>query len=261
MEAVMDISAMYRVEAAPLELILNQVTTSNRQELNTYKQRLPFLVYLQIKGNLLTPDISFRLDMPPDKQNAFGGNIYAVIQDLNTREADLNKQVFALLVLQRFMTDNPFESQSGEGIGGTARSSVSQMLTQQLNRLSQNVKGVQLSFDVKSYQDYSSGNAQGQTQFQLGVSKTLLNDRLVVKVSGNVSVEGSARPQNSAADYIGDLALEYKLTDDGRLRISGFRNSNYDMIDGELIETGTGLIYIKDYNALSELFKANEKQK
>jgi translocation and assembly module TamB len=259
MGAVLDIHALYKIETAPLELILNQVSTNNTSELNTYKQRLPFLVNLNIKGELLAPDIAFKLDMPPDKQNAFGGNIYAVIQDLNTREADLNKQVFALLVLQRFMTDNPFESQSGEGLSGTARSSVSAILTQQLNRLSQNVKGVQLSFDVKSYQDYSSGSAQGNTQLQLGVSKSLLNDRLVVKVAGNVSVEGSAAPQNSAADYIGDLALEYKLTQDGRLRISGFRNSNYDMIDGELVETGAGLIYIKDYNAFSELFKANEK--
>ncbi|HWA32806.1 MAG TPA: translocation/assembly module TamB domain-containing protein [Cyclobacteriaceae bacterium] len=259
MGAVLDINAVYKIETAPLELILNQVSTSNTSELNTYKQRLPFLVDLNIKGELLSPDISFKLDMPPDKQNAFGGNIYAVIQDLNTREADLNKQVFALLVLQRFMTDNPLESESGEGLSGTARNSVSAILTQQLNRLSQNVKGVQLSFDVKSYQDYSSGSAQGNTQLQLGVSKSLLNDRLVVKVAGNVSVEGSAAPQNSASDYIGDLALEYKLTHDGRLRISGFRNSNYDMIDGELVETGAGLIYIKDYNAFSELFKANEK--
>ncbi len=67
--------------------------------------------------------------------------------------------------------------------------------------------------------------------------------------------------KNSVADYIGDLALEYKLTEDGRFRITGFRNSNYDMIDGDLIETGAGLIYIKDYNAFRELFKANPRPK
>jgi hypothetical protein len=33
------------------------------------------------------------------------------------------------------------------------------------------------------------------------------------------------------------------------------------MIDGELIETGVGLIYIKDYNLLRELFKANAGEK
>jgi hypothetical protein len=54
--------------------------------------------------------------------------------------------------------------------------------------------------------------------------------------------------------------LEYKLTEDGRFRITGFRKSNFDMINGELIETGVGLIYIKDYDTLRELFKANAKE-
>ena len=133
-------------------------------------------------------------------------------------------------------------------------------MTEQLNRLSENIKGIELSFDVKSYEDYSSGEAQGQTEVQLGVSKSLLDDRLIVKVSGNVDIEGNATNQNSFTDYIGDLALEYKLTEDGRFRITGFRNNNYDIISGELIETGAGLIYIKDYNTLRELFKANAKR-
>jgi hypothetical protein len=163
------------------------------------------------------------------------------------------------LVLKRFISDNPLESEAGSDAEGVARRSVSKLLSEQLNRLSQNVEGVELSFDVKSYEDYSTGSGEGQTQLQLGLSKSLLDDRLVVKVSGNFEVEGNASRQSSASDYIGDLALEYKLTEDGRFRITGFRQSNYDMISGELIETGVGLIYIKDYNTLRELFRANEK--
>jgi translocation and assembly module TamB len=259
LNAMMDLRAIYQVETSPMELVSNQIDVTNQSEMNMYRQQLPFLVYLQIRGELLGPEISFLLDMPERERNAFGGNIYAKILDINTRESDLNKQVFSLLVLKRFMSDNPFESQGGD-VETTARRSVSKLLTEQLNRLSQNVKGVELSVDVKSYEDFSSGSAQGQTELQLGVSKTLLNDRLVVKVSGNVDVEGDASQQSGFADYIGDLALEYKLTEDGRFRIVGFRNSDYDMIDGELIETGAGLIYIKDYNALRELFKANVKE-
>jgi hypothetical protein len=217
-------------------------------------------VYLNITGELLQPEISFKLEMPIEERDAFGGNVYARLQDINTRESDLNKQVFALLILKRFITDDPFENQAAEGFASTARRSVSKMLSEQLNRLSENIKGVELSFDIKSYEDYSSGQAEGQTELQLGVSKTLLNDRLVVKLSGNIDVEGE-NANRDATDYIGDLAIEYKLTPDGRFRITGFRNSNYDMIDGELIETGAGLIYVKDYNALSELFKANAETK
>ena len=260
MNAQMDIHAIYDVETSPIELFSNQLTGADPSEVNQYKQRLPFLVYLNITGELLQPEISFKLEMPIEERDAFGGNVYARLQDINTRESDLNKQVFALLILKRFITDDPFENQAAEGFASTARRSVSKMLSEQLNRLSENIKGVELSFDIKSYEDYSSGQAEGQTELQLGVSKTLLNDRLVVKLSGNIDVEGE-NANRDATDYIGDLAIEYKLTPDGRFRITGFRNSNYDMIDGELIETGAGLIYVKDYNALSELFKANAETK
>lgn len=260
LDAAMDIRAIFKVETAPLELFSNQLTGSDASEVNQYKQRLPFFVYLNISGQLLQPEISFQLEMPMDQRSAFGGNVYARLQDINTRESDLNKQVFALLILKRFIADNPFENQAGGGFQATARTSVSKILSEQLNRLSENIKGVELSFDIKSYEDYSTGQAQGQTELQLGLSKSLLNDRLVVKLSGNVDIEGQ-NSKREATDYIGDLALEYKLTPDGRFRITGFRNSNYDMIDGELIETGAGLIYVKDYNSLRELFKANAATK
>jgi hypothetical protein len=258
--ATMDITASHKVETSALDLVINQLPITDKQQTNMYKQRFPFLVYLNIRGDLLTPDISFELDMPVDSRNAMAGSIYAKIKDVNTRESDLNKQVFALLILRRFVSDNPFDSEAGSNVESTARVSVSKLLTEQLNRLSENIKGIELSFDVKSYEDYTSGEAQGQTEVQLGVSKSLLDDRLIVKVSGNVDIEGNATNQNSFTDYIGDLALEYKLTEDGRFRITGFRNNNYDIISGELIETGAGLIYIKDYNTLRELFKANAKR-
>ncbi|HEY8935916.1 MAG TPA: translocation/assembly module TamB domain-containing protein [Cyclobacteriaceae bacterium] len=262
LNATMDLKARYDIETSPLDLVYNQINTTDQSEINSYSQRLPFIVYLMIKGKLLVPQISFALDMPDNTRNIFGGAIYAKLQDINTRESDLNKQVFALMILKRFMSDNPFESKSGAGLNNTARASVSRLLSEQLNRLSENVKGVKLNVDIKSYNNYTGSEIQGQTKLQLGISKNLFNDRLVVKLSGNVDLEGQNNEGNaSASDYIGDLALEYKLTSDGRLRVTGFRNSNFDMIDGGLIETGTGLIYIKDYNTLRELFKSNAKEK
>ncbi len=265
MRATLDIRASYTVQTSPLELISNLDPTD--AQATNYKQVLPFLVYLKIRGQLLTPEISFALDMPDNKKNVFGGSVYARLQDINTRESELNKQVFALLILKRFIAENPLDNQSAS-IANTTRQSVSRILSDQLNRLSENVKGVQLNLDIKSHQDYASSSsagssqAQGQTKVQLGVTKNLLNDRLIVKLSGNVNIEGqNTTAKGDATDYIGDLALEYKLTSDGRLRITGFRNSNYDIISGELTETGVGLIYVKDLNTLMELFKSNAKPK
>ena len=252
MDADLDITGIYNVEASPAELLQSEDPQATK--------RLAFIVYLNVDGKILSPEISFLLDMKQGDRNAMGGSVYSKIQDINTRESDLNKQVFSLLVLKRFMTDNPFENEGGGNLENTARTSVSRFLSDQLNKMSENVEGVELTFDLKSYEDYSDEGPTGRTQLEVGLSKNLLSDRLVVKLTGNVDLEGDQQDNQNFSDYIGDLALEYKLTDDGRLRVTGFYNSDYDMIDGELKNTGAGLIYIKDYDTLRELFKANDKK-
>lgn len=254
--AELDIRAVYQVVTSPMELVQSQLT-GNADD-SKYKQRLPFLVYLNIKGRLTKPEISFSLDMPPDKRNALGGNVYAKIQELNTSESEVNKQVFALFLLQRFIAENPLES-SGGGFESSARSSVSKILSDQLNRLADQIKGVDLNFGVNSYQDYESSGGKGRTELELGLSKKLLNDRLVVNVTGNVNLEGSQSTSTTASsgnlsNFLGDLRLEYKLTDDGRLRLLGFRQRDFDVVSGELTETGVGVIFVRDYNAFRELF-------
>ncbi len=64
-----------------------------------------------------------------------------------------------MLVLKRFITENPLESEGESDIEGSARRSVGRLLTEQLNRLSENIKGVKLTFDVKSYETYNNANA------------------------------------------------------------------------------------------------------
>ena len=74
--------------------------------------------------------------MKESERDAHNGTVYAKIQDINTRESELNKQVFALLILQRFVSDNPMENQAAADVSNTARQSVSRIMTDQLNRMS-----------------------------------------------------------------------------------------------------------------------------
>lgn len=258
MEANMNIQASHRVETSPLELLNISNTTS--PDYNQYRQQLPFLVYLNIDGKLIEPEISFELDMPQAERNAFGGAVYGRLQDINSRESDLNKQVFALLILKRFISDDPFSNDGGASLADNTRRSVSRIMTDQLNRLAENVKGVDITFDLQSYQNYSAEGSENRTQLEVGLSKELFSDRVVVKVTGNVNVEGG-EGQNTATDYIGDLVLEYKITEDGRLRVSAFRRTDFDVINGQIIETGSGLIYVREYDALKELFNFDESTK
>ncbi|WP_449436273.1 translocation/assembly module TamB domain-containing protein [Pedobacter steynii] len=132
-------------------------------------------------GELLKPNIKFKLDLPENERGAINGTVYAKLQNVNTNESELNKQVFALLALNRFIADNPFQSLAGgTSVSSIARSSVSKLLTEQLNNLASDlIKGVDINFGLNSSEDYSaSGSKSQKTDLEIGLSKKLLNDQL-----------------------------------------------------------------------------------
>jgi translocation and assembly module TamB len=252
-EADVDITAIYTVKAAVLDLIQDQLAGISQEERNKYKQELPIQVYLMMKGKLLKPDIHFKLELPPDKRGVLGGTVYAKLNELNGQESELNKQVFALLILGRFIPENPLASTVGNsGLSDFARSSVSQILSAQLNRLSeQYIAGVNLNVGLESYQDYSSGSAEGRTQLQLALSKQLFDERVTVQVGGNVDLEGRRSQQNSLNSFAGDLKVYYKLTNDGRWQLQVFRQDSYEgAIDGDITKTGVGAVFMIDFDKL-----------
>jgi translocation and assembly module TamB len=236
-----------------LDLIQGQLTGISQEERNKYKQELPIQVYLIMKGKLLKPEIHFKLDLPPDKRGVLNGTVYAKLNELNGQESELNKQVFALLVLGRFISENTFVSAGGNGaLSDFARSSVSQILSTQLNRLSeQYIAGANLTMGLESYQDYSSGTAEGRTQLQLALSKQLFDERVTVQVGGNVDLEGRRSQGNSLNSFAGDLKVWYKLTEDGRWQLQVFRQNSYEgAIDGDITKTGVGVVFTIDFDKL-----------
>jgi hypothetical protein len=139
---------------------------------------------------------------------------------------------------------------------------VGKFLSAQLNQLSSKVlPGMELNFDIQSYDDYQSGQAKGRTQVEIGVKKQLFNERLSVQLGGTVDVEGDMAKQNSASDITSDVAVEYKLTKDGRFRMKGFRHNQYEgAIEGQLVETGVGVVFVSDFNRWSRLFKSQKNR-
>ena len=264
MDAEVSIDAMYTVRTAPIDLVSLQIAGLSEEEKNQYKQRLSFLVNLQLRGQLLKPDITFRIELDEKDKGALGGSIDNKLNLLNADESELNKQVFALLLLNRFVQENPLAT-GGEGVTSEtfARTSVSKFLSSQLNQIANNyVAGVELNFDVQSFEDYSSGTKTGRTQVGVGLKKEFLSDRISVQVGGNVDVEGENTKQNNISELAGDVIIEYKLTKDGRLRFSAFRKNLYaDAIEGQIIETGVGLLYNRDFDRWKQFFTNPNKVK
>ncbi len=259
MDADMDIQAIYRVETSASQLMSAQLTGSNTETQSQYQQKLPFLVYLNVNGELLKPEISFTLDMPENQRGAFGGNVYSRVLQINEQEDELNKQVFSLLVLNRFFPSSGSDGSNG-GAEAIARNSVSQVLSDQMNALSNKLfgdSGFQVGFDVDSYQDYQSGSAQNRTDLNINAQQTLFDDRLVVQVGSQVDLEGSTQGSDQANSILANVSFEYMLTEDGRWRIRAFRKNQFEsIIDGQLVVTGGGLIFNREFNEFSELWRA-----
>ena len=262
MDADIDMKAIYTVRTSPIDLISNQVSNLESAERNQYKQRLPFEVVLKLRGQLLKPDISFEIQLPPESRGAMGGVVSARLAQLNEDESELNKQVFALLVLNRFIQEDPLASENGNAAEGIARQTVSRYLSQQLNQWSaQHISGIELDFDVQSYDDYSTGQSQGRTELGIGLKKQF-NDRLSVQVGGSLNIEGEGASQNNYGDLAGDILIEYKLTEDGRYKLKGFRQNQFEEIfEGQIMETGAGIVYTRDFDRWEELFRKNKEEK
>jgi len=264
LDAQLNITAVYTLKAPTLELVAPQLGTQNA---NLYKQKIPFDVLLKISDQLFQPQLNFDIDLNANNAIVSQDVISKVDNALTTlrdNPSDLNKQVFSLIVLGRFMSANPFESLSGGG--GTealVRNSVSSFLSSQLNRLASDlITGVELDFNLTSADDYSTGTAQTRTDLNIGVSKMLLNDRLKVNIGSNFEVEGNSRPGEAANNIAGDIQLDYQLSQDGRYFARFYRKNQYQVtLQGQFVETGIGFIITMDYNRFKEIFMRSKKLK
>ncbi|SHJ43375.1 Family of unknown function [Arenibacter nanhaiticus] len=268
LDASLDIKAIYKVETSAAPLMATKISTQNAAESSKYKQKVPFLVYLNVDGSLLLPELSFNLDIPEAEQGAFGGAVYGQVQQLNKQEEELNKQVFSLLVLNRFFPGATSDGSSG-GAASIARDNVNKVLSGQLNNFSEKLigkTGVDLDFGLDSFTDYQGDAPQDRTQLDISASKRLFNNRLIVQVGSEVDLEGSSQVSGEGTPVIGNVNLEYLLTENGRFRIKGFRKNEFEsVIDGQLIVTGVALIFNREFNKFKELWsrqlKDDETQK
>ncbi len=259
----MDITAVYEATVPPYDLVQRQV--ADQAALNYYKQRIPFAVDLHLKGPVLQPGINFDLSLPDDKVYPLSSDQIEVIQgklsQVRTDTSELNKQVFAILILNRFVSDDPFSSQASSSVGFTALQSVSTFIGEQLNQAANKlIKGVDLSVDLATSEDYTSGSLRQKTNLNVAASKRLLDDRLKLTVGNNFELEG-AQTTTQQTNYVPtNLAADYLLTSDGRYTVRGYRKS-YDegVLQGYVTETGVNFIVSLDYNNFKNIFRKNKK--
>jgi hypothetical protein len=265
--AQLNVTAVYVANTAPIDLVQDQIASSTAAIKNTYMQKLPFEVHLNLTGELMKPNVAFDILLPEDKNYGVSNDIVTTVQfrlsQLRQDEGETNKQVFSLLLLNRFVGENPFASAGGGfNVGSYARQSASKLLTEQLNQLAAGlINGVDINFDVTSAEDYTTGSMRNRTDLNVEVSKRLLSDRLKISVGNNFELEGPQSSSQQSTNIAGNVAVDYQLSRDGKYLIRFFRRNSYEgQVDGYVIETGLSFMIAVDYNQFKELLH-RRKQK
>jgi len=267
-KATLDVNAVYIANTSPIDLVQNQVAASSQAIRNTYLQKLPFEVHLKMTGELMQPVLSFDIVLPSNKNYGVSNDIITQVdsrlEQLRQEPGEINKQVFALLLLNRFVGQNPLASNTPFFSASTyARQSVSKLMTEQLNKLAAGlIDGVDLTFDISSTDDYTTGEQRSRTELNIGLSKRLLNERLTVSVGSNFELEGPKNSTQKASNIIGNLNVNYAISRDGRYVLRFYRKNEYEgVVDGYIIETGLSFIISVDYNRFSELLRKRRNQR
>ncbi|MFP5039814.1 translocation/assembly module TamB domain-containing protein [Parasediminibacterium sp. JCM 36343] len=274
LDAVADITAQYEVETSPKELLGNEVAENSSTLGSGYNTKVPFEVILKIKGPLTKPELSFDIKVKDNAENvntALATTIENKLVQYRGDVSEMNKQVFALLILGRFIGDRSSDFFATNSSGGTTTNdavvqSVSKFLAEAVNQIAADlIKGVDVNLDLKNYEGDATTNTAARTDLNVALSKQLMNDRLIVTVGKTFTIDGEdpvAKTQsNSNLQFLPDISTTYKLSKDGKYALKAYRKNQYEAIlDGYFTETGVAFSLTMNYEKFKEILQKGRKK-
>ncbi len=249
-EAILDIQANYK-QLTSLTSIL-KVTEEDIRINPELNRKYPAKVLLDIKGNLMYPEIEFGIDVEDYPKNATYNNVSfettmtAFKNKLATDEQELKRQVFSLIILKKFIEENAFN------VGGSVERSVSEFISNQISywvtQFDEN-----LVIDV----DLGSLDEEAFNTFQLRMSYSFLDGRLRVTRDGGFTDQTTGA---NVASILGDWSVEYLLSPDGKLRAKIYNKTNYTSLESNLnsttsMTTGFSLMHMQSFDEIKNMFK------
>ena len=156
------------------------------------------------------------------------------------------KLAVTMLVTGMYMAD-------GNSTGGF---NVNNALNSFLQNQISNVVGqsMDISLGMESTSDAEGGRG---TDYNFQFAKRFWNNRFRIVIGGTVSTGNTAQKNET---FIDNVAIEYRLDDSGTRYVKLFHETNYEsVLEGEVIETGVGVVLRKKVSQLGELFIFKKK--
>jgi hypothetical protein len=230
LDATVDITATYTVKTNLTGLRLQTDSTALR---NT---RVEVQSNIHLMNALFNPDIRFSIDFT-NVANDTKEIIFAALD--TTDQSAMSQQIISLLILGSFSYTT-----AGPNIGATGFKLLSNQLSGWLSKISKD-------FDIGI--NYQPGTELTEEELEVALRTQLFNDRL--SIDGNFGVRGTTREQNTS-NVVGDINVEYKITNDGRFRVKAFNRTNdiSFLEDNAPYTQGVGIFYRKEFDSFSDLF-------
>lgn len=253
MEAKMDVDAYYSSRVNMNDIVDSTSSLRNR--------RFPVDVILNIGGTLAETDINFSLE-PSQGQSNTPDELQAVLDRVNNDPAQVNTQAFSLILFNRFLN-----LQSTEGAGSQAGNLGIDMAVTTLSEFF-NAKISEYVNDALSMLIPGAEVAinQGTDNTGIRVTQKLNNDRLIINLGGDVQYGNreEIRLQENNTGFIGDVEVEYLITEDGRIRAKAY--SRYDntiirLENDSYLRSGLGITYQKEVDKFFDLLKIDKERR
>lgn len=250
-DAMLDIGAVYSLKTSLNELLATSGTdeTDKEQQGTDKGRKVPVECVLNLSDNLTNPLVKFDINFP-----TLETQMRSYVQSLFSSQDEINKQMFSLLVLNRFYrTDNSNPTNFGAQAGTAGVTTVTEMMSSQLSRwLSQ----ISHNFDVGL--SYRVGDEITTDEIEVALSTQLLNDRVTLSANGNMDVGGTKSAttgkNNNTSNIAGDFDVDVKLNKQGTLKLKAYSHTDEKIIynNTETIQ-GVGVSYQESFDTLKEL--------
>ena len=237
----------------PMDPMLNfkatdRIRASVSEGENGGTRSVNFDVSIVVKNRLDNLSFAFDVSAPED----------ATIQNELTAMGaeERGKQALYIMVMKTYLGTGPI----GGGGGGLGKlnmgSALNSVLSSQINSLMGNLKNASVSVGIEDHDLSDTGGKR--TDYSFRYSQRLFNNRFQIVIGGKVSTGENAT--NDAESFIDNISLEYRLDRTGTRYVRLFYDKNYEsVLEGEITETGVGLVLRKKLDKLSELFIFKKK--
>lgn len=199
-----------------------------------------FDVGIELTQRLENLGLKFILEAPED----------ATMQEELARmgEEERAKQAVSMLVTGMYLGGGTTTGKANLDMGAALNS----FLQNEINNLAGSLKGVDLNFGMESYDE--DGDGSKRTDYSFRFAKRFYNDRIRIVLGGRIST-GADINQGQAQPFIDNVSIEYRLDPSGTRYVKIFHNKDYEsLLEGELTETGAGIVLHKKMQHLRELF-------